>query len=132
MNTGYALAAPGLAAGVIRDADGAFIPAAAGNTDWQAYLAWVAAGNTASPYVPPVLPPPTVISAEAFLMRFTQAEQLAVQQAAITDPIIALGLTMGLARGTIDLNGPLLGPWMQELVTAGCITETRAAVIMTP
>jgi hypothetical protein len=130
----YTLAAPGLPgqSGVIRDADGSYIPASSGNADWQTYLAWVAAGNTANPYVAPVVAPPTVISAVAFLGRFTQAEQLAVQQAAITNPVIALGLTMGLAQGTINLDGPLLGPWMQGLVGAGCITAARMTVILTP
>lgn len=33
---------------VRRVADGAMIPIDAGNTDYQAYLAWVAAGNTAT------------------------------------------------------------------------------------
>jgi hypothetical protein len=40
--------------GVLRLADGAFIPASPGNSDWQAYLEWVEAGNTAdaSPAAP--------------------------------------------------------------------------------
>jgi len=41
---------------VTRDADGATIPAAPGNTDWQAYQAWRAGGNTANPT--PVAPMP--------------------------------------------------------------------------
>jgi hypothetical protein len=45
---------------------------------------------------------------------------------------MALGLTMGLARGMIDLDGPLLLPWMEALVAAGCITQDRLAQIMTP
>ena len=32
-----------------RIADGAFIPFDPGNTDYQAYLKWVAAGNTPEP-----------------------------------------------------------------------------------
>ena len=34
---------------VIREADGATIPNAAGNVDWQAYLVWLAVPNTPDP-----------------------------------------------------------------------------------
>lgn len=39
---------------VVRDADGANIPADARNADWQIYQAWLAAGNTPTPYTPPM------------------------------------------------------------------------------
>jgi len=38
-----------IANGVIREADGAFIPFDPANTDYQAYLKWVSEGNTPEP-----------------------------------------------------------------------------------
>ena len=46
---------------VIRAADSAYIPADAGNSDFQAYLSWLGGGNTPNPYVPPPAPPPTCL-----------------------------------------------------------------------
>ena len=43
---------------IIRDVDDACIPKDLTNTDYQAYLAWIAEGNTPNPYVPPAPPTP--------------------------------------------------------------------------
>ena len=48
--------------GTVLRSDGASIPPDPANTDYQSYLAWVAAGNTA-----PVLPAPTPALADANL-----------------------------------------------------------------
>jgi hypothetical protein len=55
-----------------------------------------------------------------------------MQEAAINSTQMALGLAMGLARSMIDLNGPLLLPWMEALAAVGCITQDRVTQIMTP
>jgi hypothetical protein len=47
--------------GVTRDVDSASIPADAGNADWRAYQAWLAAGNTPNPAPVPPTPVPTAL-----------------------------------------------------------------------
>ena len=42
---------------VYRSHDNAQIPALAGNSDWDAYQAWLAAGNMPQPYSPPAIDP---------------------------------------------------------------------------
>lgn len=43
---------------VRRTSDGASIPEAPGNLDWDEYQAWLAAGGVPDPYVAPPPPPP--------------------------------------------------------------------------
>lgn len=51
---------------IIRTADNAFIPVDPGNTDYAAYLEWVAAGNTPDPAdPPPVVIPQSVTPLQA-------------------------------------------------------------------
>lgn len=84
-------------------------------------------------YVPPAAPNPTIITSIAFLDRFTSAEQAAVQAAAAAAPTtIGVGLTTGLAAGTIGLTSPVLKAWMDGLVNAGAITSARETAILTP
>ena len=42
-------------ASILRQSDGASIPADPLNSDYREYLAWCEAGNTPAPYVPPAL-----------------------------------------------------------------------------
>lgn len=53
---------------VLRITDGALIPADSANTDYKRYLAWIAAGNRASPYVPPVPQSVTPLQASRALL----------------------------------------------------------------
>lgn len=47
---------------ILRTCDGAFIPPDPANTDYAAYLEWVAAGNIPEP--PPVVEPPLALTTE--------------------------------------------------------------------
>lgn len=66
---------------VIRQADGARIPFADGNTDYAHYLAWLAAGNTPDPAEPP--PPPSIVTMRQARLALLHAGMLAQVNAAV-------------------------------------------------
>ena len=66
---------------ITRDIDGACIPFDEANTDYQAYLRWLADGNTPNPYIPPPEPAP-----------LTPQEKLAAAGLSVTELKELLGL----------------------------------------
>ena len=79
MVAGYTLTG---SSGVMRG-DGAFVPVEPANADWQAYLAWLAAGNTPNPYVAPPPPPATCLLWQ--LQAVMTSAQWSAAQTAITN-----------------------------------------------
>ncbi len=116
--------------GVMRTADGAFVPDDPSNGDWQIYQTWLAAGNTPDPA--PVIPPSTVIPPQELWGRFTSTEQAAIETAIVSNPDINRAIIFTIIQGEANLVGPIVTSWMAALVSAGAITSDRSDVILTP
>ena len=68
--------------GVIRIADGAQIPSDTGNRDWQDYLAWRAAGNTALPIDQPPAKTQFELDVERYAKRAIAKDKIIAEFAA--------------------------------------------------
>lgn len=115
---------------VLRLSDSACIPFDSANTDYQAYLAWLAEGNTPEPADQPPPAQPKQLTSLEFLDLFTEAEQLAVATAAMQSPQAKLWYDRTLAAMFITLADPRTEAGLAALVDAGMLTAERKAEIV--
>lgn len=111
-------------------ADGACIPNDPANTDYAAYQAWLAAGNTPEPADPPPPAPATQFTSLEFLDLFTEAEQLAIVQAGMANAAVKLWYDRALAAQFITLADPRTSAGLDSLEAGGLLTAERKAAIV--
>jgi hypothetical protein len=116
---------------VVRESDGAVIPPDPRNADDQAYLLWLAGGNTPDPA--PTTPAPVVTLTPAqFTSLFTQAELLAM--ASSSDPQVKLFMALLPILGAtgIQLTNPQIVADVNYLTTTTppILTSAEAARIL--
>ena len=122
--------------GVVRDADGAFVPADARNPDGGVYLAWLAAGNAPTPA--PAMAPPGNLTAYDYLHRFTPSERAGLYAAATAQPPTSTSLALmdllvlTASVGQVHLNDPATLAGHTSLVALGLLTAARSAAVLTP
>lgn len=120
--------------GVLRIADGAFVPADLANGDWRTYQTWLAAGNT-----PDAADPPSQfvnMDGQTWLDRFSGAEQIALFTLARTNVQVDIFLhQLAQAKDFVlrDAAGQVparLQAGLDRLVTAGVLTAQRRTDIL--
>jgi hypothetical protein len=116
---------------VIRLDDGAFVPADPDNRDWQAYQAWLAAGNVPTAAAPVVVLVPRPTPRE-WLERLSPSTQLALETAALANPAVSLWLRKATGAGSIDVTLAETQQGVAAVVAAGLLTTAEQTVLLTP
>lgn len=88
-----------------------------------------------SEFTPPPPPPQqfkTQMASLEYLDRFTEEEQLAVAEAAMSNPVVNLWyMRMGMAE-YIDVTDPRVGQGIDALIAAGLLDEGRKEALLQP
>lgn len=114
---------------VIRLSDDAWIPNDPANSDYCAYLAWLEAGNVPEPADLPVKGYPQ-FRGNAKLDLFTQAEQLAVVTATMSDPLVKLMYDRMIGSAYMSYEDPETEAGLSLLCDKGLLTPERKAEIV--
>lgn len=115
-------------ASILRN-DGAFIPADPANTDYQAYLAWLEEGNEPTPAdLPPKVYPQ--FRGNEKLDLFTQAEQISVVTATMSDPLVKLMYDRMIGAAYMSYEDPETEAGLSLLVGKGLLTPERKGEIV--
>lgn len=120
--------------GALRLADNASVPADPHNTDWQAYQAWLAAGNaplSADPLPAPVPPKPTP---REWLERLLSDRQQVVVDAMLGNPGAGrLWIVRALGTGSIDVTDPETIQGVNAMRAAGIlISDAERDALLAP
>jgi hypothetical protein len=99
--------------------------------EYRDYLDWISAGNTPEPADVPVQAPASVTPLQ-YTERFTEAEQIAVVTAAMSNAQLRLWYDKLMAAQEVVFTDSRLVGGLDALVAAGLITADRKAELLTP
>lgn len=115
---------------IIRESDGATIPADHGNCDFAEYLRWIEGGNRADIEDETPLSHPRYYGNDKLDKQFTRAEQEAVVTASMTDPVVKLMYDRLLGAAYLSYEDPETEEGLELLVRKGLLKPERKAEIV--